>query len=61
LIVDDPAINQLRGAALQASDRQIAGASDGGAYDLVVSGVTVPTMDGMTLTERISLTAIRSA
>ena len=62
IVDDDPDIHHLLRAALEAADRKIESAYDGlqglrrvgaAAYDLVVTDVNMPGLDGMTLTERI--------
>lgn len=59
---DDPDIHHLLRVALQAGDRQIESAYDGLeglrsieaiAYDLVMTDVNMPGLDGMALTERV--------
>jgi DNA-binding response OmpR family regulator len=62
IVDDDPDVHQLLIAALEAPDRQIESASDGLAglrrieaapYDLVMTDVNMPGIDGMELLERI--------
>jgi DNA-binding response OmpR family regulator len=62
IVDDDPDVHQLLMAALEAPDRQIESASDGLAglrrieaapYDLVMTDVNMPGIDGMELLERI--------
>ena len=62
IVDDDPDVHHLLKAALQAGDRQIESAYDGldglrsveaAAYDLVITDVNMPGLDGITLTERI--------
>ena len=62
IVDDDPDIHHLLRVALQAGDRQIDSAFDGlqglrsieaAAYDLVVTDVNMPGLDGMALTERV--------
>lgn len=62
IVDDDPDIHHLLRVALQAGDRQIESAYDGleglrsieaAAYDLVMTDVNMPGLDGMALTERI--------
>jgi two-component system, OmpR family, response regulator len=62
IVDDDPDVHHLLRATLQANDRQIDSAYDGiaglqsvegQAYDLVLTDVNMPGMDGITLTERI--------
>ncbi|HEX4595220.1 MAG TPA: response regulator [Bryobacteraceae bacterium] len=62
IVDDDPDVHQLLMAALAAPDRQIESASDGLAglrcievapYDLVMTDVNMPGLDGMALLERI--------
>ena len=62
IVDDDPDVHQLLRAALQTTGRQIESAYDGleglrsveaAAYDLVMTDVNMPGMDGMTLTERV--------
>jgi CheY-like chemotaxis protein/anti-sigma regulatory factor (Ser/Thr protein kinase) len=62
VVDDDPDVHHLLRIALQAGDRQIESAYDGleglrsieaVAYDLVITDVNMPGLDGMTLTERI--------
>jgi len=59
---DDPDVHELLRVALQTGDRQIESAYDGleglrsieaAAFDLVVTDVNMPGMDGMALTERV--------
>ena len=62
IVDDDPDIHNLLRVALQAGDRQIESAYDGleglrsieaVAYDLVMTDVNMPGLDGMALTERV--------
>jgi DNA-binding response OmpR family regulator len=62
IVDDDPDVHQLLGAALQAPDRELQSAYDGlsglecvraASYDLVMTDVNMPGMDGLTLLERI--------
>lgn len=62
IVDDDPAIHPLLTAAIEAPDRRIDSASDGLAglrcveetpYDLVMTDVNMPGLDGMALLERI--------
>ena len=62
IVDDDPDIHHLLRVALQAGDRQIESAYDGleglrsieaVAYDLVMTDVNMPGLDGMALTERV--------
>src|SRR6185437_4304008 len=62
IVDDDPDVHGLLRAALDASDRKIESAYDGraglrlvenSAYDLVLTGLELPGMDGMTLLERV--------
>ena len=62
IVDDDPDVHELLRVALQAGDRQIESAYDGleglrsieaVAYDLVMTDVNMPGLDGMALTERI--------
>src|SRR6202521_283385 len=62
IVDDDPDIHHLLRVALEAGDRQIDSAFDGlqglrsieaAAYDLVVTDVNMPGLDGMALTERV--------
>jgi CheY-like chemotaxis protein/anti-sigma regulatory factor (Ser/Thr protein kinase) len=62
IVDDDPDVHHLLRVALQGGDRQIESAYDGleglrsveaVAYDLVVTDVNMPGLDGMALTERI--------
>src|SRR5258707_3698767 len=62
IVDDDPDVHPLLAAALQAPDREIESASDGLAalgrveashYDLVLTDVNMPGLDGMALLERI--------
>jgi DNA-binding response OmpR family regulator len=62
IVDDDPDVHQLLIAALEAPDRQIESAADGLAglrciqaapYDLVMTDVNMPGIDGMELLERI--------
>ena len=62
IVDDDPDVHQLLIAALEAPDRQIESASDGltglrrieaAPYDLVMTDVNMPGIDGMELLERI--------
>src|SRR6266853_2060528 len=62
IVDDDPDVHQLLRAALQTGDRQIESAYDGleglrsiesVAYDLVMTDVNMPGLDGMALTERV--------
>src|SRR5260370_17491454 len=62
IVDDDPDVHHLLRVALQASDRQIESAYDGleglrsieaAAYDLVMTDVNMPGLDGMALTERV--------
>ena len=65
IVDDDPDVHHLLKAALQVGERKIESAYDGldglrrvgaGTYDLVITDVNMPGMDGMTLTERIRKT-----
>ncbi len=62
IVDDDPDVHELLRVALQTGDRQIESAYDGleglrsieaAAFDLVVTDVNMPGMDGMALTERV--------
>ena len=62
IVDDDPDIHRLLRVALQTGDRQIESAYDGleglrsieaVAYDLVITDVNMPGLDGMALTERV--------
>jgi CheY-like chemotaxis protein/anti-sigma regulatory factor (Ser/Thr protein kinase) len=62
IVDDDPDVHQLLRTALQAGDRRIKSAYDGleglqcaeaATYDLIMTDVNMPGMDGMTLTERV--------
>jgi CheY-like chemotaxis protein/anti-sigma regulatory factor (Ser/Thr protein kinase) len=62
IVDDDPDVHQLLAAALQAPDRHIDSAADGleglarvqaAPYDLVITDVTMPGLDGLELLERI--------
>jgi CheY-like chemotaxis protein len=62
IVDDDPEVHQLLAAALDSADRQIESAFDGleglrrieaAPYDLVMSDVNMPGLDGLTLLERI--------
>ena len=62
IVDDDPDVHQLLGAVLQATDREVQSAYDGlsgldcvqaAPYDLVMTDVNMPGLDGMTLLERI--------
>jgi CheY-like chemotaxis protein/anti-sigma regulatory factor (Ser/Thr protein kinase) len=62
IVDDDPDVHQLLAAALQAPDRRIESAADGleglaqvqaAPYDLVITDVTMPGLDGLELLERI--------
>lgn len=62
IVDDDPDVHHLLRAALQKVDRQIESAYDGleglrsaqaATYDLIMTDVNMPGMDGMTLTERV--------
>jgi CheY-like chemotaxis protein/anti-sigma regulatory factor (Ser/Thr protein kinase) len=62
IVDDDPDVHHLLRVALQAGDRQIESAYDGleglrsieaAAYDLVMTDVNMPGLDGMALTERV--------
>jgi CheY-like chemotaxis protein len=63
IVDDDPDVHQLLAAALQAPDREIESVYDGlsglhrveaVAYDLVMTDVNMPGLDGMALLERIN-------
>lgn len=62
IVDDDPDVHDLLAAALEMNDRQIESAYDGleglrkvaaAAYDLVITDVNMPGLDGIALTERI--------
>jgi len=62
IVDDDPEVHQLLRAALEAPDREVESVQDGfaalrcveaAAYDLVMTDLQMPGLDGMTLLERI--------